>query len=47
VYYRKAAFSCAFLWAKELNTKDIHKEFVSCLRWEVLGSGSQLVREIL
>jgi hypothetical protein len=27
VYYRKAAFCCAFfLWAKELNAKDIHKE---------------------
>jgi hypothetical protein len=26
VYYRRAAFCCAFLWAKGLNTKDIHKE---------------------
>jgi hypothetical protein len=26
VYYRRAAFCCAFLWAKGLNAKDIHKE---------------------
>jgi hypothetical protein len=26
VCYRKAAFSCAFLWAKGLSAKDIHKE---------------------
>jgi hypothetical protein len=25
-YYRRAAFSCAILWTKELNAKDIHKE---------------------
>jgi hypothetical protein len=25
-YYRRAVFCCAFLWAKGLNTKDIHKE---------------------
>jgi hypothetical protein len=29
VYYRRAAFSCAFsLWAKGLNAKDINKEIV-------------------
>jgi hypothetical protein len=26
VYYRRATFCCAFLWAKGLNAKDIHKE---------------------
>jgi hypothetical protein len=26
VYCRRAAFCCAFLWAKGLNAKDIHKE---------------------
>jgi hypothetical protein len=26
VYYWRAAFSCAFLWAKGLNAKDIHKK---------------------
>jgi hypothetical protein len=26
VFYRRAAFSCAFLWAKGLNVKDIHKQ---------------------
>jgi hypothetical protein len=26
VYYRRAAFCCAFLWANGLNAKDIHKE---------------------
>jgi transposase len=26
VYYGKAAFCCAFLWAKDLTAKDIHKE---------------------
>jgi hypothetical protein len=30
MYYRRAAFWCAFfLWAKELNAKDIHKEIFS------------------
>jgi hypothetical protein len=29
VYYRRVAFSCAFLWVKELNAKDIHKEMFS------------------
>jgi hypothetical protein len=24
-----------FLWAKEVNANDIHKEYISCLRWEV------------
>jgi hypothetical protein len=24
--YRTVAFTCAFLWAKRLNAKDIHKE---------------------
>jgi hypothetical protein len=26
LYYRRATFYCAFLWAKEFNAKDIHKE---------------------
>jgi hypothetical protein len=26
VYYRRSAFCCAFLWAKGLNEKNIHKE---------------------
>jgi hypothetical protein len=26
LYYRRAAFWCAFLWAKSLNAKDINKE---------------------
>jgi hypothetical protein len=26
VFYRRTAFCCAFLWAKGLNAKDIHKE---------------------
>jgi transposase len=26
MYYQRAAFCCAFLWIKGLNTKDIHKE---------------------
>jgi hypothetical protein len=26
IYYRRAAFCCEFLWAKELTAKDIHKE---------------------
>jgi hypothetical protein len=26
VYYPRAAFYCAFLWAKGLDAKDIHKE---------------------
>jgi hypothetical protein len=26
VYYRRAAFCCAFLWAKRFNAKDIQKE---------------------
>jgi hypothetical protein len=29
VYYRRAEFCCAFLWAKGLNTKDIHEEMFS------------------
>jgi hypothetical protein len=28
VYYRRAAYCCAFLWAKGLNAKDIHIEIV-------------------
>jgi hypothetical protein len=28
VYYRKAEFSCALLWAKGLNVENIHKEIV-------------------
>jgi hypothetical protein len=26
ISYRRSAFSCAFLWAKGLDAKDIHKE---------------------
>jgi hypothetical protein len=26
VFYRRAAFCCAFLWAKGLNAKDIHRK---------------------
>jgi hypothetical protein len=29
VYYRRAVFCCAFLWAKGLNVKDIHREIFS------------------
>jgi hypothetical protein len=29
MYYRRAAFCCAFLWAKGLNAKDIHKKMFS------------------
>jgi hypothetical protein len=40
VYYRRAAFCCAFLWAKELNAKDIHKEIFLFM----VGSVSRIKR---
>jgi hypothetical protein len=32
---KKQSSVASFLSAKELNAKDIHKEFFFCLRWEV------------
>jgi hypothetical protein len=47
VYYRRAAFCCAFSASKGLNVNDIHKKNVSCLRWQVFvaQSVSQLVEK--
>jgi hypothetical protein len=41
VYHRRAAFRCAFLWAKGLNTEDVHNEMFpvyggKCLSFKVV-----------
>jgi hypothetical protein len=43
LYYGRAAFCSAFLWVKELNAKDIHKEIfdiysVTCLSCKAFHS---------
>jgi hypothetical protein len=40
VYYRRAAFFCAFLWAKGFNAKNIRKEMFSVYGGESLSHKS-------
>jgi hypothetical protein len=37
IYYRRAAFCCAFLWAKEFNAYSIHKDMFSAYSGKCLS----------